>query len=33
VWPILIYHQSPGLRDMNDEHWNKSNEYFRNKWS
>jgi len=33
VWPILIYHQSPGLRDMNNEHWNKSNEYFRNKWS
>jgi len=32
VWPVLIYHQSPGLRDINDNSWNKSNEYFKQKW-
>jgi len=32
VWPILIHHQSPGLRDVNDEHWGKSNDYFKLKW-
>ena len=32
VWPILIYHQSPGLRDMNDKNWVKSNDYFKLKW-
>jgi len=33
VWPILIYHQSPGLRDLNDKEWNKSNEAFIRKWN
>ena len=32
VWPILIYHQSPGLRDINDPKWVKSNDYFKLKW-
>jgi len=32
VWPILIYHQSPGLRDLNDSKWVKSNDYFKLKW-
>ena len=33
VWPILVNHQSPGLRDLNNKLWNQSNEYFRNKWN
>ena len=32
VWPVLIYHQSPGLRDINDKNWLKSNDYFKLKW-
>jgi hypothetical protein len=31
VWPILINHQSPGLKDFNNV-WNKSNTNFINKW-
>jgi GT2 family glycosyltransferase len=31
VWPILINHKSPGLKDF-DESWNSSNEKFINKW-
>jgi len=31
VWPILINHQSPGLKDFSDD-WNNSNEKFINKW-
>lgn len=33
VWPVFVYHESPGLRDINDIEWNRSNEYFRQKWS
>lgn len=33
VWPVFVYHESPGLRDINDIEWNKSNEYFRQKWN
>jgi len=32
VWPVLIQHDSPGLRDLNDKEWNRSNEYFIRKW-
>lgn len=32
VWPILIYHQSPGLRDINNKEWLQSNDYFKTKW-
>jgi len=32
VWPIIIQHDSPGLRDLNDGGWNKSNELFIKKW-
>jgi len=32
VWPILIYHESPGLRDLDDKSWNNSNQKFINKW-
>ena len=32
VWPILIYHASPGLLDINNGNWNKSNDYFKSKW-
>jgi len=32
VWPIIVNHQSPGLRDLNDKGWNESNEYFKKKW-
>jgi len=32
VWPILIYHESPGLRDLNDKSWNNSNKQFISKW-
>jgi GT2 family glycosyltransferase len=31
VWPILINHQSPGLKGFDDS-WNSSNEKFINKW-
>jgi len=33
VWPILINHISPGLKDINQAEWNRSNEYFRDKWN
>lgn len=33
VWPVFVYHESPGLKDINDIEWNKSNEYFRQKWN
>jgi len=32
VWPILLYHESPGLRDINDKSWNDSNKKFISKW-
>lgn len=32
VWPILVNHISPGLRDINQKEWNRSNDYFRKKW-
>jgi len=32
VWPVFVYHESPGLKDINDIEWNRSNEYFRKKW-
>ena len=31
VWPLLINHQSPGLKDF-DSKWNDSNQKFLNKW-
>jgi hypothetical protein len=31
VWPILINHQSPGLKDFHNE-WNESNKRFIQKW-
>lgn len=31
VWPIMVDHSSPGLREFSDD-WKKSNEYFKNKW-
>jgi GT2 family glycosyltransferase len=31
VWPILINHSSPGLREVTEE-WKQSNEYFKQKW-
>lgn len=31
VWPFLINHQSPGLKEFND-NWNNSNTLFINKW-
>lgn len=33
VWPILINHQSPGLLNINDQEWNRSNTYFTKKWN
>lgn len=33
VWPILVNHQSPGLLNINDQGWNKSNDYFIKKWT
>jgi len=33
VWPITVFHQSPGLKDINDVEWNKSNLKFIEKWS
>ena len=33
VYPILIYHESPGLRDVNDIEWNRSNTAFISKWN
>jgi hypothetical protein len=33
VYPILVYHESPGLKDLNDEEWNRSNTAFINKWN
>jgi len=32
VWPVLLYHQSPGLRNIDDSHWNESNRKFIEKW-
>lgn len=32
VWPVLLFHQSPGLRDINDSEWTKSNQKFIEKW-
>ncbi len=32
VYPILINHSSPGLREFSDS-WKKSNEYFKQKWT
>jgi GT2 family glycosyltransferase len=32
VWPFLINHKSPGLLDINNKEWNRSNEYFKRKW-
>lgn len=32
VWPIMIDHSSPGLREFHDS-WKKSNEFFKNKWT
>lgn len=32
TWPIWIVHMSHGLTDINNEDWNKNNEYFKNKW-
>lgn len=32
VWPFLINHKSPGLLDINNPEWNRSNEYFKRKW-
>lgn len=32
VWPVLVYHKSPGLRDINNIEWNRSNEAFKRKW-
>jgi GT2 family glycosyltransferase len=32
VWPVLVYHQSPGLRDLEDKEWVKSNNFFKLKW-
>jgi GT2 family glycosyltransferase len=31
VWPILLDHSSPGLREFN-KNWEESNLYFKNKW-
>lgn len=31
VWPILINHSSPGLREVTED-WKNSNDYFRKKW-
>ena len=33
VWPILIQHDSPGLWNIDDIEWNRSNQYFIKKWS
>lgn len=33
VWPIFLYHESPGLKDINDIEWNRSNEHFKQKWN
>jgi hypothetical protein len=33
VWPILINHQSPGLLNIHDQEWNRSNNYFIKKWT
>lgn len=33
VYPILIYHESPGLKDINNAEWNRSNQAFINKWN
>lgn len=33
VWPILLNHVSPGLRDINQTEWNRSNAYFKEKWT
>jgi len=33
VWPILIEHQSPGLLNVNDTEWNRSNKAFIEKWT
>ena len=32
VWPFLVNHKSPGLLDINNKEWNRSNEYFKRKW-
>ena len=32
VYPILINHSSPGLKEFTDE-WKRSNEYFKEKWT
>jgi len=32
TYPILIYHESPGLRNINDAEWNRSNAAFIKKW-
>lgn len=32
VYPILVYHESPGLRDINQTEWNQSNQAFISKW-
>lgn len=32
TWPIWIVHKSHGLSDINQEDWNKGNEYFKKKW-
>lgn len=33
VWPVLINHQSPGLLNVNDIEWNRSNKAFIEKWT
>lgn len=33
VWPVLINHQSPGLLNVNDIEWNRSNKEFISKWT
>ena len=32
TWPIWIVHRSHGLSDLDNEDWNKGNEYFKKKW-
>lgn len=32
TWPIWLVHKSHGLSDINNEDWNKGNEYFKKKW-
>jgi len=33
VWPVIINHQSPGLLNVNDVEWNRSNKAFIEKWT